>query len=73
MCSKKEYNDEPVEYCDNCLSLAIKEISSSSLFVCKECGTAIQNTTHIDNWNEIYKERYGKYFISKEDSEGVQQ
>ena len=70
MCySKKEYNDEPVFYCKNCLSLSIKEISNAGLYVCLECGTPKQEEAHIDEYQKLYIERYGKPFLSTEASE----
>lgn len=70
MCySKKEYNDEPIFYCKNCLSLSIKEISNAGLHVCLECGTPKQEESTVDEWNQLYIERYGKSFLSTEATE----
>lgn len=69
MCySKKEYQDEPVFYCVNCLSLKIKELNNSKLHVCLECGTPKQEETSYDEWNQLYVERYKRQFLSTEDS-----
>lgn len=71
MCKKEEYNNEPVFYCKECLSLNIKELSGSGLQVCLECGTAVQEETKIDEYERIYKERYGKKFLDQEFSSGI--
>jgi len=64
--SQEEYNNEPVHYCVNCLSLNIKEINKSTLHACLECGNIKIEETSIDNWNELYNKQYGRYFLSEE-------
>lgn len=44
----KQYNDEPVFYCKNCLSLAIKSVSS--LDFCNDCGSTNIVEAHITEW-----------------------
>lgn len=60
--NKQEYNDEPVEYCNGCLSLRIKSISSDIPYCC-DCGDTDINKTSIIDWEKLYKNRYNKSFI----------
>lgn len=62
--SKEEYNNEPVQYCADCLSLRVRAIAGmSDACYCDECGcTNIQETT-IDKWEAMYKEKKGFSFL----------
>lgn len=57
--NKQEYNDEPVEYCNGCLSLSIKSISNNIAYCC-ECGDTDINKTNIIEWELLYKNRYNR-------------
>lgn len=64
--SKQEYNEEPVFYCKNCLSLKIKTVQvDSNLDYCDECGSTDITQTNIEEWRDIYKNRYGTDFLNK--------
>lgn len=67
--SKDDYNSEPVHYCINCLSLNVKELSNSTLYVCGECGNVHTDETDIETWTELYNKEYGRYFLSSEEAE----
>ena len=56
-----EYNDEPVYYCEHCLSLKIKIVGGYDF--CDDCGSTAISTAHIDVWDKQYKERYGESFL----------
>ena len=63
---KQDYNDIPVYYCINCLSLGIvKESESSRNSYCKECGSTEQNVTTIEDWEFLYEKEYGKSFLDE--------
>lgn len=63
---KEQYNDEPVFYCKNCLSLKIKTVVvNSDLDFCDDCGSTDVESAHIDDWKKLYRERYGFDFINK--------
>jgi len=68
MYTKDSYNSEPVFYCENCLSLNVKELSSSNLDVCGECGNIHINETDINNWNQMFIKEYGRSFLSSEET-----
>lgn len=64
--SKQEYNKEPVFYCKNCLSLKIKTVQvDSNLDYCDECGSTDIAQTSIEEWRDIYKNRYGTDYLNK--------
>lgn len=62
--SKEEYNNEPVLYCSECLSLRIRGVDN--IDYCDECGSTQVEETHIKDWEEAYKNKYGvKYLNTK--------
>lgn len=60
-----QYNDDPVYYCTNCLSLKIKTIRNLDLDHCDECGSTVINKAHIEEWRALYKQRYGFDYLDK--------
>lgn len=62
----KCYNDEPVFYCKECLSLNIQTIPDFDVDYCAECSSTNIGKTHIDKWNKLYKDKYGKTLIEQE-------
>ena len=60
-----DYNDEPVFYCEHCLSLNIKEIEG--IDYCSNCGGTVIGQTHINDWTEKYKSRYGEEYINNKE------
>lgn len=67
---KEPYNDDPVYYCRRCLSLRIRQMPMvSNKSYCEDCGNADIGETDIKDWDEMYFEKYGHYFIEKESSE----
>ena len=62
----QEYNNEPVYYCRNCLSLMVRGIGESSEFdYCDDCGSTQILCSSISDWEMIYKNRYGYKFLEK--------
>lgn len=62
--SQQEFDDEPVFYCKNCLSLRIKNVGGI-LDYCDECGSTDISLVNIHTWEKLYKKRYGTNFIKK--------
>lgn len=63
---KEQYNDEPVFYCKNCLSLKVRTVVvGSDLDFCDECGSTDIGQAHIEEWRRLYKERYGFDYLDK--------
>ena len=57
----EDYNNEPVHYCKQCLSLKIKIVGGFDF--CDDCGSTNITTAHIDDWDRLYQERYGESFL----------
>lgn len=55
------YNEEPVYYCKNCLSLAIQIIGNpeDEDSVCLNCNRTDIVKTDIFTWRNMWKEKYG--------------
>lgn len=58
-----DYNAEPVEYCTQCLSLAIRDMSGMAY--CDKCGCTEIETTDIASWEKKYGQYYGKEYVIK--------
>lgn len=64
--AREQYNDEPVFYCKDCLSLKIRTVAEGSdLDFCDECGATNIGTAHIEDWKTMYRTRYGFDFLTK--------
>lgn len=62
---KEQYNNEPVFYCTDCLSLKIKTVATGlDLDFCDECGSTSIAQTHIEEWENLYRERYGFDYLT---------
>jgi len=62
----EEYNSEPVTYCARCYSLGIVHEDSIGIDCCKECGSSDLLTSSEEEWERLYKQRYGHKFITEE-------
>lgn len=59
------YNEEPVYYCKSCLSLKILGLSQTDdCNFCDDCGSVNIESTNIINWENLYKEKYGKLYLN---------
>lgn len=61
-----KYDEEPVIYCENCLSLdnpEIQEFDGIKIEVCKYCGESKFSKTDIFDWENKFEEKYkiGKF------------
>lgn len=61
-----EYNNIPVLYCKNCLSLKIRDIPiiEDSCY-CDDCGSTNIEECSIEEWDTLYKNRYGHSYLEK--------
>lgn len=59
---KVDYDEELVGYCANCLSLKV-EHTPMGIDCCMECGCTDINESTIEEWEERYKKRYGRYYV----------
>lgn len=63
---QEEYNNEPVYYCKDCLSLRIKTVVvDMDLDYCDECGSTDVTQTTIEEWQKMYKNKYGFDYLEK--------
>lgn len=60
--TKEEYNDIPVYYCKNCLSLAILRDGDTGCF-CNDCGNTDTSMSNIDTWEFLYEQEFGELFL----------
>lgn len=64
--SKEDYNNEPVLYCSECLSLRIREIDETNF--CDKCGSTSIKEAHISDWEHIYALKYGEKYLKLENN-----
>ena len=60
------YDTLPVYYCKRCLSLRILQLEGmgdSDACYCDECNSTDIGQTSIEEWEEMYKDKYKKPFI----------
>ena len=59
-----DYNQQPVFYCKNCLSLKIRNIKSiNNSEYCDDCGSTNIDNCNIKDWEIKYKQKYGHSFL----------
>jgi hypothetical protein len=61
--SCQQYNDVPVIYCKQCLSLAVRAFGESDY--CDHCGSTDIAEAHISEWEKMYEEKYGVKYLNK--------
>lgn len=61
----KDYDEEPVVYCTRCYSLKIKYEESIGMDCCEDCGCTDFKTADFDDWEKLYKARYGHKFVEE--------
>lgn len=59
--NSSDYNNEPVIYCKNCLSLNIQEDEGISFC---DCGCTENREAHIEDWERLFHEEYGTTYLS---------
>jgi hypothetical protein len=64
--SNTEYNNEPVFYCKDCLSLKIRDVEHiDDSEYCDACGSTDIGTASIEEWDAMYVAKYGHHFTDK--------
>lgn len=61
----KDFNSDPVIFCSKCYSLKIIHEDTVNSDCCGECGCSDLSTSTIDEWEKLYKNRYGHRYIEK--------
>lgn len=59
----EEYNNEPVFYCEHCLSLLVQTVGN--IDYCGQCSSTDIKTTNIEDWEHKFEAKYGKKHIEK--------
>ena len=60
------YNDIQVLYCKHCLSLRVRDIQMmEDSDYCDECGSTNIEECSIEEWETLYKNRYGHRFLEE--------
>jgi hypothetical protein len=63
---KEDYNNIPVFYCNDCLSLRIRnEAELGGTCYCDLCGSTSINESDIEEWENAYKDKHGVSFLEK--------
>lgn len=62
---KKNYDSDPVTYCSKCYSLKIFYEDSVGMDCCKDCGCTDLRTTDFEEWEKLYKRKYGHKFLEE--------
>lgn len=66
----EDYNDVPVHYCSQCLSLKIINIpGSKDECYCDICGNTEVKQAHIEEWEEMYKNKYDYKYLNLKGNE----
>lgn len=61
-----EYNRIPVVYCKHCLSLRVRDIPIiEDSDYCEQCGSTDIGECLIEEWENMYKERYGHKYLEE--------
>lgn len=60
--SHSKYNEEPVEYCAHCLSLAIMDVDGTTY--CSKCGSTDIKKANIFDWEKIYAAKYAGNYLN---------
>lgn len=59
-----DYDQIPVLYCKNCLSLKIRNIPVvEDSDYCDDCGSTDTGECLIEEWETLYKSRYGHKYL----------
>lgn len=60
--SHSKYDEEPVEYCAHCLSLAIMDVDGTTY--CSKCGSTDIKKANIFDWEKIYAAKYAGNYLN---------
>lgn len=61
--NQHNYNEEPVIYCSQCLSLRIRDIDGVNY--CDDCGNTDLKEANIHDWENMYFNKYSIKFLDK--------
>lgn len=62
---KEEYDEIPVSYCRDCLSLKVMNVlGMEEACYCENCGCTDIAETSLEEWEELYKKKHGFKFLN---------
>lgn len=59
--NQEDYNNEPVLFCSECLSLRIMSLEDTDF--CDKCGSTNIASSSIKDWEDLYFKKYNHKFI----------
>lgn len=59
--NQEDYNNEPVLFCSECLSLRIMSLDNTDF--CDKCGSTNIVSSNIKDWEDLYFKKYNHKFI----------
>lgn len=64
---KEDYNNIPVHYCRECLSLKVMRVAGiEDAAYCEDCGCTNTCEASIEEWDNLYKAKNGFSFLERE-------
>ena len=62
---KKEYNNIPVHYCKEGLSLKVmRGVGMEEACYCDNCGCTDIKQTSIEEWEQLYRKKHGFTYLN---------
>jgi hypothetical protein len=62
---KEEYNNIPVHYCKECLSLKVMRVGGmEEACYCDDCGCTDIKQTSIEEWEQLYRKKHGFTYLN---------
>lgn len=62
----KDYDSEPVKYCPRCFSLKVRYEEAIGSDCCMDCGCSDIAEASIEEWERMYRNRYGAAYVTQE-------
>lgn len=60
---KQEVEEEPITYCKRCYSIKVRFEDSIGMDCCGDCGCTDFGTASFEEWEGLYKGRYGHKYM----------
>ena len=62
---KEEYNNIPVHYCKECLSLKVMRVAGmEEACYCDDCGCTYIEQASIEEWEQLYRKKHGFTYLN---------